>query len=148
MRDRADIIRFAVVFLVLSILLGWLLSSARGSVSYALDMSMTAVAVVSAMLASVGFTWRRKLTYAALTFGLYLLPAVAADLAGFGALARQQLHANVGFPSAIVVLYSAWMATFPFGMLVLFVGRRPSLLWSRKPEGRVRPSRAQQRHSG
>ena len=86
---------------------------------------------MSAMLASQGFGWRRKLTYAAATLGLYVLGSWVAEATGSWRSASQQILDPSAFPSLPVVLYMAYLSTFPFAMLVLFVGRNPSLLWSK-----------------
>lgn len=129
MQARRDAIIFGVSFIALSAVLGWLFANSTGPVGYYLDVSMLAVPVMSAMLASVGFGWRRKLTYSSITLGLYMLSGVVAELAGLHELARQQLTATDSFPSVWVVLYMTWLTTFPFLMMILFVGKKPSLMW-------------------
>jgi len=135
MQRRADIARFVVSFIVVSAALGWVFWSSGALVgTYSLDVSMLAVPVVSAMLASVGFAWSRKLAYASITAGLYLVTGAAAELSGLHDLARRQLGGGASLPSVGVTLYMAFLMTFPFVMLVLFVGRTPQLLWSRQPD--------------
>ncbi len=64
--------------------------------------------------------------------GLYVLGSYVAEATGLAAVASQQILDPSSFPSLWVVLYMAYLSTFPFAMLVLFVGRSPSLLWSKK----------------
>lgn len=124
-------VRFGVGFLVWSAVLGWVFSSTRVVVgTYSPSMSMLAVPCVGAMLAAVGFGWRRKIAYACTSLALYVLSTIVADVAGLGALASRQLNSPTSFPSVSVLLFMAYLSTFPFAMLILFVGRRPSLLWS------------------
>jgi hypothetical protein len=137
MQGRRDVTIFVAWFVSLSAVLGWLFWSAPGSVGYHLNGSMLSVPIVSAMLASVGFSWRRKIVYASVMMGLYLLSGVTAEMAGMHGLASRQLSSVSAFPSLAVVMYMAWLTTFPFVMLVLFVGRRPSLLWSKQENSQV-----------
>jgi len=130
-RSRLEVAKFAAWFALLSLLLGWLFwSSAAAQVG----VSMLAVPVMSAMLASRGFTWKRKLAYASITLGLYVLGSMVAEVTGLLALATEVVNTGATFPPPSVLLYMAYLSAFPFVMLVLFVGRTPSLLWS-KNEG-------------
>ncbi len=129
MHPRREVATFIAGFVFLSLVLGWFIwSSSLAQVG----VSMLAVPVISAMLASQGFSWKRKLTYAAATLGLYVLGSLIAEATGLAAAASQQIINSSSFPSLWVVLYMAYLSTFPFVMLVLFVGRNPALLWSKK----------------
>ncbi len=131
MQPRRELITFIAGFVLLSLVLGWFFWSS----SFAqVGVSMLAVPVISAMLASRGFSWRRKVTYAAATLGLYVAGSLVAQATGLVALASQQVLDSSSFPSLSVVLYMAYLSTFPFAMLLLFVGRNPSLLWSKTEE--------------
>jgi hypothetical protein len=133
MRHSNEPLRFIVVFLVLSTALGWWFWSATASIgSYHLNRSMLAVPVVSAMLASVGFPWKRKAVYVLVTLGVYALVGVVGAATGFEQTVGVQLGAMDAIPSLGTSLYMAFLATFPLAMLVLFVGRTPALLWSSK----------------
>ncbi len=135
MHRRADIIRFAVAFFALSALLGWLVwSSTSLAAILPRGARMLAVPIVSAMLAAVGFSWRRKIVYVAATIGVYLVSGAIAGLAGLPKLASEQLSTSASFPPVWINLYLAFLTTFPFVMLVLFVGRTPALLWSRRAD--------------
>ena len=135
MRRRSDALRFVSVFLALTVLFGWLFwSVGSSSGSSTLNSSMLAIPVASAMLASVGFTWNRKLVYAGATMGLYLVGAALTEATGLRGVVDQALQTATSFPSVFVVLFVAVQITFPFVMLVLFVGRTPSRLWSRQGE--------------
>jgi len=128
MHRRREAVLFGVLFVILSLVLGWIFWT---STSTQVGVSMLAVPVMSAMLAAQGFTWKRKLIYAAATLALYLLGSVLAEATGLIALATEQINAGTSFPSPWVLLYMAYLTAFPFVMLVLFVGRNPSLLWSK-----------------
>ena len=129
MHPRRELAVFIAEFVVLSLVLGWFFWNN----SFAqVGVSMLAVPVMSAMLAAQGFTWKRKLAYyAAATLGLYVLGTLIAEATGLVDLASQQILDPTTFPSLSVVLYMAYLSTFPFAMLVLFVGRNPTLLWSK-----------------
>ena len=60
-----------------------------------------------------------------------MVSGVVAEVSGLHAIVRTQMTGASGFPSIVAILYMAWLATFPFVMMVLFVGKRPSLLWSK-----------------
>jgi uncharacterized membrane protein YphA (DoxX/SURF4 family) len=128
MHRKRDTLWFIVWFVVLSLALGWVFWQ---SGSAPVGLSMLAVPVTSAMLAAQGFSWKRKLTYAALTLGLYVLGSVIADVTGFLEFATQEANGAISLSSLWVILYEVYLFTFPLAMLVLFVGRRPSLLWSK-----------------
>ena len=128
MHRKRDAILFAALFVALSLALGWVFWN---STSAQVGVSMLAVPVISAMLAAQGFTWKRKLIYAAATLTLYLLGSAIANATGLIALATDQLNSGTSFPSPWVLVYMAYLTAFPFVMLVLFVGRNPSLLWSK-----------------
>jgi len=128
MQHRHETTIFVAWFAVWSLLLGWLFWI---NTSAQIGVSMLAVPVASSMLAARGFSWKRKLVYAGATFGLYLLGNGVANATGLIDLATERLSSNPSFPPVQVVLYMAYLTTFPFAMLVLFVGRTPSLLWSK-----------------
>jgi len=128
MHRKREAVWFAVLFVILSLALGWIFWN---STSAQVGVSMLGVPVISAMLASQGFTWKRKLVYAAATLALYLLGTAIADATGLIAAATEYVNAGTSFPSLWVLLYMAYLTAFPFVMLVLFAGRNPSLLWSK-----------------
>lgn len=129
MRADTGIVRFAVVFVVLSLALGWLVWS---SDTQATSSSMLAVPVVSAMVAAVGFSARRKIAYVAATAALYLLGTSTAEVSGLRQAAALELASGDAFPSLPTLLYLAWLSVFPLVMLLLFVGREPGRLWRRE----------------
>lgn len=131
MRRRRDVVAFIVWFVVLSVTLGWLSWKATAAARSTTVNVMLVVPVVSAMLAAQGFSWKRKLTYVAVTLGAYVLIGLAYDLLGLGDIAVRQATANASLPSIILMFYQVFVTAFPLAMLVLFVGRTPALLWSR-----------------
>lgn len=130
MRRSADIAWFAAAFVVLSGALGWALWRVTSSAQLVpMRDSMMAVPAVCAMIAARGFGWARKAAYAAVAMGGYVSAGALATATGFHAQVAQQLAAG-GQPSVGATLYLAFLTTFPFVVLLLFVGRKPSLLWS------------------
>jgi len=120
---------FVAAFLGCSLGLGLLAKSAFGQ--YALRGNLLAVPAVSAMLAAIGFDWRRKAAYASVTLAVYGLVGVLARVTGFQAAIAREVTTTAAFPSLAANLYMAFLATFPLVMLLLFVNRTPTLLWSK-----------------
>lgn len=128
--------RFAAVFTLCCVLFGWVFLGTSGGVGRLLSDSAIAVPVISAMLASVGFGWRRRIVYALLKLWLYLAPAYIADAVGLlGAIGSSDTPVTV-FTSLAGGLYLIWWNGFPLLMMVLFIGRTPALLWSRQKDSR------------
>ena len=88
--------------------------------------------VISAMLAARGFSWKRKLIYASITLGVFALFRLAYEVFGLLEIAARQQAENPDAPSLLVLFYGAFLTSFPLAMLVFFVGRTPSLLWSKR----------------
>lgn len=136
MSPHADKALFAVTFVALSGLLGcavWVLGGAIAGRENFLQ-GMVAVPAVSVMLAARGYSWRRKFAYAGITIVFYVLVGVLAQLSGLYAAADSETGSSQAFLSPLTLIYLTFLTTFPLGMLVLFVGRSPHLLWSRKAD--------------
>jgi hypothetical protein len=128
---RRDVASFAVLVIVCSVGLAALLHPIVGG------NSLVSAGVASVILCSRGFSWGRKITFAAIV------------LVGFGAFQRWHdllgLNVGGGFatePTATVVgmVYIVFMMAFPLAVLVIFLGRDPSALWT--------PARVPDTHSG
>lgn len=94
------------------------------------ENALFAVAVASVILAARGAEWKRKLPYAAIALGglvaseqLTVVLGLGEYMGGFGVEAAA---------TALGVAYIAFTLTFPLAVLLLFVGRDPSVLWSRR----------------
>ncbi len=135
-KRRAEL-EFFLAFATLTVVLGWLfwnISIPLGSRgSYSLSDSMFTVPVVAVMLAARGFPWRRKMAYALVTLTFFPFVMFVAEVTGLNAYAGMQLSQIQIFPSLGTMLYMAFLSTFPLVMLVLFAGRTPRLLWSKRP---------------
>lgn len=140
MHNRRAELEFFLVFATLTGALGWLfwnVSIPLGSHgSYSLSDTMFTVPVVAVMLAARGFPWRRKLAYTLVTVMFFPFVMLMAEVTGLNAYAGSQLSQNQILPSLATMLYMAFLSTFPLAMLVLFVGRAPRLLWSKRAGGR------------
>lgn len=140
MSRRIQAVTFAVQFGVLSLVFGWLFWVLGGLPAVDADVRQTmfVAPILSAMLASRGFPWRRKVVYSAITVGIYGLVSIVAQLAGV----YEALDAGAGVVTSPlylpILLYVAFVATFPLAMLVLFVGRNPQHLWSKAERGQAR----------
>lgn len=131
MRRVAEPVIFAAVFAVATAVLGGLLWRATTGQLAPLRNAMTLAPALSAIIAARGFGWRRKRVYGALTLGGYFALGVVALASGIHAVAATELSTAASSPSALTTLYLAVITTYPFVMLMLFVGRRPARLWSR-----------------
>jgi hypothetical protein len=89
--------------------------------------SLVAAGVASVILCARGFGWGRKIAFAAIV------------LLGFGAFQRwyDLLGITVGggfvtelTPTVLGMVYIVFMMAFPLVVLVIFVGRDPSALWT------------------
>lgn len=95
--------------------------------------SLFAVTVTSVIFAARGCSWKRKLVYAGAAFGgvvlfdrAFFLLGLDARLYAFGA----ELAATT-----FGLLYLVFTVAYPLAVLLLFVGRDPSVLW-------VKPAKA------
>jgi hypothetical protein len=135
-RSREPLV-FAATFVVLSAALGWLFWNATiplGALGeFSISDGMMTAPAVSAMLAARGFSWKRKITYSAVALLVYPLVLILGEVTGFNAMVGAEITTGTAFPSLWADLYLAFLATFPLAVLVLFVGRNPALLWSRRP---------------
>jgi hypothetical protein len=93
-----------------------------------------ATAVIAVMLAAQGIGWRRKAIFVIATAALALALNEAALLSGLGAADVAGLNPGPAGPTtpqllAVVAVQLLFVAV-PLAALVLFVGRRPSVLWT------------------
>jgi hypothetical protein len=134
MHPRRGILVFVAASTILTVVLGWVFWSATAQVGmYSLRRSMVVVPVLSVMLGARGFAWRRKAVYSAIVFGVYVLGGIVADAIGLHAV--DSLFGTRGlFVALAAFLYLAFLWTFPLATLVLFVGRTPAMLWSRRSD--------------
>ena len=88
--------------------------------------------IVAVMLAAQGATWGRKLGFATATLAVGVLMHALMDAAGLTA-AVNSVSAVRGIADRQVLLVAVdevLSLAVPFAALALFVGRRPSLLWT------------------
>ena len=89
-----------------------------------------AVPIVAVMLAARGARWSRRVAFAAVTLGGLILVDAVANVTGLRAL----LDAVDNFQTApalsvLGIAYSIVPIVYSASALMLFVGRRPSMLW-------------------
>jgi hypothetical protein len=118
-------ILFAVV---LYAVLQWVTTS-----SFALWALDDATVVIAVMLAAQGFSWRRKMLFAGITAALAVLlfQVVAHSFLGSAATALTGLDVQAtDWQLASFAIVQVLFLGVPLAALALFVGRRPSRLWS------------------
>jgi len=129
MRDKAI---FAGISIVLSLALFALVSQLKAIQFYTPWDVSAVLAAVAVMVAALGVSWKRKAVAVLAT----LVGYTAFDL--LGSLVRVALTGG-GTPSAaggmslmaFSWLYSLIPPLYPLAALVVFVGRDPSVLWTR-----------------
>lgn len=93
------------------------------------------VPVLALMLAARGFGWPRKAAFLAGTVVGFLLIETLASVTGVGGVAAAAPGSSAeSVAFALGTLYVALVVAFPLSMLALFVGRRPTRLWSAEQE--------------
>lgn len=136
MQRARDIGLFAGIALAYSLAVGALVQPTFGG------NSLVAVAVASVMLSARGVRWGRRLGYAAFVLGTFL---------AFEWLTRS-LQSAYGSSELVFELLGmiaiVFMMAFPVAVLLVFVGRDPSVLWvpvGRQDQDRTPKRRAQKR---
>lgn len=123
-RETLDISLFALLVLVFSTALSY-------PVREVISNAMFPAAIASVMLAALGVKWSRKIYFAILTLGGY----VAFDkLWGKTPFATRMFDYGTGDLGADIlgVLFVGLTMAYPVAMLLLFVGKDPSVLWRRR----------------
>jgi len=91
-------------------------------------------AVIAVMLAAQGASWKRKLLFAGLTVGLSTGLFAVATLSGLAQAASSYATSGAELPTnaqlASIAARQVIIAGVPLAALALFVGRRPSVLWT------------------
>ena len=97
-----------------------------------------ATAVIAVMLAAQGVSWKRKVVFVGLTAALALGLHELALVSGLGAADVAALSAGEAGPTdlqlAAVVAIQVFFVAVPLAALALFVGMRPSVLWTAAEE--------------
>lgn len=133
MREHRDVALFAGSVLLYAILLSaiaWGLPRTHYNPSDAL----IAIPVASVILSARGASWRRRLLYAGLVIGIFVIVDSAFLVSGLMHSAFEGLARLEPVVSVTAVAYMFFVQGFPLLILVLFVGRDPSVLWT-KPSG-------------
>ena len=134
MSAKRDIAVFVVVTLAWSVALAaffWLLPK----VTYNPADALITISAASVILAARGVSWRRRLIYAAVVLGIFLLVDYWFLSSGMMHAAFAGLNAGDTGQSVTAVAYMVFAQALPFVILVLFVGRDPSVLWRSTPKG-------------
>jgi len=119
---KRDIAIFVGLVLLYSIPLSYVLRNA-------LSNSMLAIAIGSVFLAARGLDWRRKLIGAGAVLGGFLLFEF---LYGYlGLTSRMATYGMDLVGTTLGLLYIVVTFSYPLVVLLLLVGRDPSVLWRR-----------------
>lgn len=140
MRRPPDVSVFVGSVIAYSVLLSavvWSLPGLRG-VFYPHN-SLIVIPVVSVILSARGVPWRRRLSYAGAILGTFLVIDYLFTSSGLAAYAWQFLGVGL-VATALGVFYMVFAQAFPLGVLLLFAGRDPSILWVRPPSQKSRAS--------
>jgi len=90
--------------------------------------------VVAVMLAAQGVSWRRKAIFASVTVGLSIALFTFAGVSGIGRAASALTSPGVVVATNPQLVAFALLQVFflgvPLAALAMFVGRRPSVLWT------------------
>jgi hypothetical protein len=135
-RDVSIFVGSAIAYSIGLSLLAWSLPRLFG---YKPSDSLIVISVASAILAARGAPYRRKLLYAGVVLGGFVLVDFALTASGFLGWVAGGYGVGV-VRTAIGVLYDVFAYGFPLVVLVVFVGRDVSVLWV-KPLKKGRPSK-------
>lgn len=126
-------VRFVVSSLLIAAVLFAALQWASAYWSALWSLSL-ATAVIAVMLAAQGVSWKRKVLFVGITAVLALGLNEFALLSGLGAADTATLNPGPAGPTnlqlAAVVAIQLFFVAVPVAALALFVGRRPSVLWT------------------
>jgi len=101
------------------------------------------VPAVAVMACALGVGWRRKATSIALTVGGFTLFDAVTRATGLQSIASRPLAGRLGEQATVglALIYALVPLVYPLAALVLFVGRRPSVLWTAPEAPRGAPKR-------
>jgi hypothetical protein len=141
MQPRRDVAIFAGSVLAYSVLFSaivWTLPRTHGFNPH--DALIT-IPVVSVILSARGASWRRRLTYAGLDVVIFVLADYAFLASGLMAYSFAGLRTFQLVPSIMAVAYMFFAQVLPFFVLLLFIGRDPSILWVKAASQKAKPGR-------
>ncbi len=135
MRSRHDTMAFVASVALVSVALSAVVWALPRTLYNPADL-LIVIPVVSIILSARGASWRRKLLYGGLAVGVFLLVDFVFLTTGamhfaFSGLSRMRL-----LPALLAIAYMCFAQGFPFVVLLLFVGRNPSMLWTSPKDGR------------
>jgi hypothetical protein len=141
MRDKAV---FAAISIVLSFALFGLAALLKAAHYYTPLSAGFVLAAVAVMIAARGVAWKRKALFVLLTLGIFTVFDLLTLVTGLRDVSSASLAGTPTGPVvAIVGLLGAIVPlVLPLGMLAVFVGSDPSVLWtpapSHRPKGKNR----------
>ena len=140
-RDTGVFVLLTLVFSVVLSGLFWVLPR----IAYNPSDALILIPATSAILAARGARWRRRLVFAGLSLGGFLLVDYVFLRSGlmrssFAGLAQ----AEPGW-STLAVAYLFFAQGLPFVVTLLFVGDTPSILWTKVDNDAAAPARGPRR---
>ena len=132
MHPTRDITIFAASVFGYSLVFSYLARNASGN-------PLFAIAIASVMLSALGVPWPRKLVFATVCLGGFVLFELAFD--ALGLTARMASFGYEMVASVIGTVYIVLVLAYPLVVLLLFVGRDPSVLWVGETPGRSGPKK-------
>jgi hypothetical protein len=136
MRDvehaRRHIALFALIAVGSSLLLGGLAWMAPSPIrTYTFRDSLILVPVLSVIIAALGVGWRRKARDLTLTVAGFLIFDFSTLQLGIGRLASDpRAYGSDAGRTLLLLAAEVFMVVYPIVVLILFVGSRPSVLWT------------------
>ena len=94
--------------------------------------SLILVPVLSVMVAALGVGWRRKLLYIAITLVGFVTVDLLTLKLGVAKLAVDPRAYGVDAPRTILLaLAEVFVVAYPIVLLIVFVGSKPGVLWTK-----------------
>jgi hypothetical protein len=138
-RRPPDVFVFAVSVILWALLLSAVTAFVPGLPGYGRSDSLIVIPVASVMLSARGATWKRRLLYAGTVLVVFMIfDYLFVTLGAAAYLLRARGFAPAEW--AVGAAYVAMSLAFPAGALLVFVGRDPSMLWTKSATIAKKPS--------
>jgi len=133
-RDLALFMGSVLGFAVALSAIAWLLPRVDYNPSDALGV----IGVASVILSARGASWPRRLLYSGIVIAGFILVDASFLISGLMHYAFAGLAALNPGPSVLAITFVIFAQVFPLAVLVVFVGRDPSVLWIAREQPKKR----------